>query len=219
MADFCTFLHSLFRLFSSSVIREGSHQPMSEAGRKLGACGVLRVAACVRWPRRGPAVGVQCKSGQAALAINIATTSLQCINESTKRAEPPALAAVAYDWSKNSRKIEKSKLALGRRLQRLVQCLNLVSVPLIPRLSSMCESTRFSGCNFYLHLLTHHLKSLMGTTRSCSSLCDSPSYVIPSDCADISFVLTAESLIASTLQIFTRQNIMRILIKHRHISV
>ena len=30
---------------------------------------------------------------------------------------------VAYDWSKNSRKIEKSKLALGRRLQRLVQCL------------------------------------------------------------------------------------------------
>ena len=95
MVDFCTFLHSLFRLFSSSVIREGSHQPMSEAGRKLGACGVLRVAACVRWPRRGPAVGVQCKSGQAALAINIATTSLQCINESTKRAEPPALAAVA----------------------------------------------------------------------------------------------------------------------------
>ena len=68
---------------------------MSEAGRKLGACGVLRVAACVRWPRRGPAVGVQCKSGQAALAINIATTSLQCINESTKRAEPPALAALA----------------------------------------------------------------------------------------------------------------------------
>ena len=67
---------------------------MSEAGRKLGACGVLRVAACVRWPRRGPAVGVQCKSGQAALAINIATTSLQCINESTKRAEPPALAAL-----------------------------------------------------------------------------------------------------------------------------
>ena len=94
MADFCTFLHSLFRLFSSSVIREGSHQLMSEAGRKLGACGVLRVAACVRWPRRGPAVGVQCKSGQAALAINIATTSLQCINESTKRAEPPALAAL-----------------------------------------------------------------------------------------------------------------------------
>ena len=98
MADFCTSLHSLFRLFSSSVIREGSHQPMSEAGRKLGACGVLRVAACVRWPRRRPAVGVQCKSGQAALAINIATTSLQCINESTKRAEPPALAALPISF-------------------------------------------------------------------------------------------------------------------------
>ena len=62
---------------------------MSEAGRKLGDCGVLRVAACVRWPRRGPAVCMQCKSGHAALAINIATTSLQMHKQKHKASGAP----------------------------------------------------------------------------------------------------------------------------------
>ena len=99
MADFCTFLHSLFRLFSSSVIREGSHQPMSEAGRKLGDCGVLRVAACVRWPRRGPAVCMQCKSGHAALAINIATTSLQMHKRKHKASRAPGSGRIDINGS------------------------------------------------------------------------------------------------------------------------